>query len=587
MAQTRGNSLSPIASLPIELLALVFELLVPLTRSNNRPMSAPTAWLIVMQVCRTWCDVALGYPALWSELSTFSPRQPWDVYLRRACTSPLSIRAVITSATQVYPRFIADHLHHIRILYVDNTDDFIFPIISQAKLATELQTLELSLSKHRRNRNVPSPVLPPDFFSVIAPNICAVSLRGYHFPWSANAANLRSLNVDLALDADYQHEMWPFTTRDVLQGLRRMPTLERLSLTRFCVASPDPIDEHDIVSLPNLIDFSAKGLGQGVFELWRILRPHPRAGIIIFGEDAVKFDANLHHASSALSTHLSMPNSSVFTDLDFEVLSNRLVFTLKSPVSELQPDLKLCLRAPITTTARSDALVQLLTSIPMQFIRRLKLSNICPLSTDEWRAILTPAKSLAHLHLCGILDLNSDMTSLFSVLTPPMEASRFKTGESRGKRTRLGRPGLPPLLPSLGSIKLTAIHFGHDHSTPESPELYDLVFHMLEARAGSEHKLETLTIHDCSIRSVAVAAFEKLVGTVQWDSYQGDYSDTEDEEDYNADDLFGGSGGFGFGLTDEEMDHGDLCVDFPFENITLLTVLIAVLYSAIWTDDLW
>ena len=100
--KTRLNTLVPISTLPSELLADIFQIVVQANRDALVSTSPPYAWVAVTHVCTHWRAVALGTPTLWSDIVLPCRPQCVREMLLRSQGVPLSVhhRAATTRRRQ-------------------------------------------------------------------------------------------------------------------------------------------------------------------------------------------------------------------------------------------------------------------------------------------------------------------------------------------------------------------------------------------------------------------------------------------------------------------------------------------------------
>ncbi|KAJ7649923.1 hypothetical protein FB45DRAFT_730999, partial [Roridomyces roridus] len=102
LLQQQLNALrDPIARLPVEIASEIFlECIPPPSPSDNargypRPQ-AHHAPLMLLNICRSWTEIALSTPALWASVDIVLPRTPGfqellEMWFRRAGNRPLQI----------------------------------------------------------------------------------------------------------------------------------------------------------------------------------------------------------------------------------------------------------------------------------------------------------------------------------------------------------------------------------------------------------------------------------------------------------------------------------------------------------------
>ncbi|KAI0042356.1 hypothetical protein FA95DRAFT_584748 [Auriscalpium vulgare] len=242
-----------VARLPLEILAAIFYSLsfIALPGYRRRPgvgvgnvaSRTKLGWLAVTHVCRRWRYVALQEPALWANIATPHPLgDRWaNAFFTRAKESPLSVRQPDgmgpLTLRQSDREFIRANLARIRVLSIKfSLADPILDILCSP--APVLHALDLTLT---RNRTTPDFTFALDLPFASAPAISLPDsfLRGaplWHvrlphvagqLPWTSPLlANLVSLEFEI--NTTHAQKV---ALEDVLDALRRMPTLQRLAFS--------------------------------------------------------------------------------------------------------------------------------------------------------------------------------------------------------------------------------------------------------------------------------------------------------------------------------------------------------------------
>ncbi|KAH6873861.1 hypothetical protein BKA70DRAFT_1352021 [Coprinopsis sp. MPI-PUGE-AT-0042] len=221
--------------LPPELVARIFIL-----RRYDDSMTAmlkPMAWTAVTHVCRGWRGIALGYPALWSDITISSRTTSWiPVMLERSAGMALDVdigggrladREVIAKALS--------HLARLRTLKQHSTS---YALISEQVKALILGLTrpaplleELALEELSGYNPAPLKTLPFDFLAGDTPRLRRLTLTSWKLnSWSSPL--LGSTLTDLKLSFN---DAVP-SAGPVLDALDRMINLESLW---FHVPLPD------------------------------------------------------------------------------------------------------------------------------------------------------------------------------------------------------------------------------------------------------------------------------------------------------------------------------------------------------------
>jgi hypothetical protein len=146
------NRTAPIASLPNEILSAIFEegRLLP-----SSPHEEPPFEILVSQVTRWWRDVAIGTPALWTNLfiSENNILLSASTYLARSGTLPIDLQADMADSTLSTGviQFIAQNIGRFRRLCLEIDDSLHMPELILAlrhSTAGLLENFQISLQNN-------------------------------------------------------------------------------------------------------------------------------------------------------------------------------------------------------------------------------------------------------------------------------------------------------------------------------------------------------------------------------------------------------------------------------------------------------
>ncbi|KAI0771114.1 hypothetical protein BD413DRAFT_62291 [Trametes elegans] len=242
--------MSPIHSLPVELLTSIFQLGVnsdPIPDEQVR--GQPTFEVLVSHVCRHWRQIALHSPHLWTTVHfrTRAHMTRGEVYLSRNASLPIDIYVDTCSEDDYQLRkdllFRDDFLpifeiliHHIkrwRELHLIVADleckSHARTVLSKCGTAPKLETLQLwHVQNWRTSERLYNHIGPPPVvvFGGELPCLKHIILQGVNLPWSRSPFLRNLTSVDFALHSDnvrMPFELW----RDMLDA---SPALTRLSL---------------------------------------------------------------------------------------------------------------------------------------------------------------------------------------------------------------------------------------------------------------------------------------------------------------------------------------------------------------------
>ncbi|KAI0820454.1 hypothetical protein BC628DRAFT_1330480 [Trametes gibbosa] len=242
--------MSPIHSLPVELLTTIFQLGVdsePIP--DDRIRGLHTFEVLVSHVCKFWRQVAIHTPHLWTTIHfrtlahmgrgrvylSRNPHLPFDIYIDTCSEEEYQNRKDLLFRNQFLPVFglVLPQIHRWRELHLIVADleckSYAREVLSTCGSAPVLRTLQLwhvqnwQTSERLFNHIGPPPVV---VFDGSLPSLKHIILQGVNLPW-ARSPFLRNLTtVEFALHSD--NVRMPFHLwRDMLDG---SPNLIRLSL---------------------------------------------------------------------------------------------------------------------------------------------------------------------------------------------------------------------------------------------------------------------------------------------------------------------------------------------------------------------
>jgi hypothetical protein len=255
----RRNTLSPISTLPTEVIAAIFYLL---REQPDIYLALPVA-----HVCRRWREIALAHPLFWSHLdfTTVSPAGATEI-LARAGRVPLYLEAKIPRAAYLWDdtRFVAIqkelqiHVSHIYSLGISAESFGLKRTLEGLVLpAPTLRHLSLSIQKPSRT------IVPDTLFDATTPKLSSLELCNCNISWkSPLLKGLKNLTISLSISASLRPSL-----TDWLDALDKMPQLQTLLLHSASPSAPYfPFDVERTVTLPSLarFDISASELDCGL-----------------------------------------------------------------------------------------------------------------------------------------------------------------------------------------------------------------------------------------------------------------------------------------------------------------------------------
>jgi len=222
--RTRRNSLSPISSIPPEILGAIFvhhdqemQLLYDPDDFTVR------SWPIVAHICRHWREVALGTPELWATPFLNSSRATEEMLMRSKMV-PLNLRSGLEYCMESVQKVFmhVERLQEVSLRFFDGgvTNRCITEFLSKlsACSAPKLQSLSL-VEKYKQTLRIAIPT------SFIAPKLRSLEIKYCDISWASTI--LTGLTV---LDIKKLSPECLPTLDELISALRRMPALHTLVL---------------------------------------------------------------------------------------------------------------------------------------------------------------------------------------------------------------------------------------------------------------------------------------------------------------------------------------------------------------------
>ncbi|KAJ8595254.1 hypothetical protein M405DRAFT_807554 [Rhizopogon salebrosus TDB-379] len=546
--RTHRNVLSPISSIPPEILGAVFVHLARQVQSRYSP-DAPEAlsWLSVGHVCRHWRDVALANPHLWATPFLNSTKGTEEMLLRSKM-APLILRSGRRYRIECVQKAF-EHVERLQEVTLDCSNHLTPHIVGLlGKLSScstpNLKSLSLDGGLGRR----PRIAIPTSF---AAPSLRRLQLNHCDLSWASPV--LTGLTV---LDIKTMSAECLPTLDGLISVLRRMPTLQTLCLesalptlplgTKSLPQAPRAAN----VRLPHLEQLRLVGkMLEVVNVLARVELPSsPRLEVQLSchvfpsGRSGQEWNSSLPIISRALeSCFKSTSDKSRNIVRSMRLSANdhlRLQYgTVRHPTSwvEMMP------QTPMEWT--SECPVTLDFSLPGEASRSMlkklwKLVHLGRLETLYLEGCLHPcwdgfwtdvlghtARNLTYIHLQGTTQLLEDLFKSMRSQNPKHTVSR-----SVENRSRRG----PTFCPALSHLVFEHLEFSAFCTRPS--DLYDVLIDRVNDNRG----LDKLTITGCTgISAREVQFLREVVVDVEWDEYESpddydfdyDYDSFDDEDD--------------------------------------------------------
>ncbi|KAA1470254.1 hypothetical protein DENSPDRAFT_836009 [Dentipellis sp. KUC8613] len=248
---TFGNSASPAACLPGDILIYIFNLL----RGEAWHLEAWMAWILVTHVCRRWRFIAIESAGLWDSV-IFGSRRSWKPFVDRSQQAPLQVTlGIFRSADVQAARPVLQNLHRIKSLNLQGAQ--IFEVLRLPCLSSQaplLEVLELSSQGYKRPHGKKHTKIEDGILSsLFAGSLSHLSrLELQKIPIRADSQLFSKSLTFLALkgcnDENLKVQM---PLAGLIQVLHRLPVLEHLFLEEIFA---DPISsgmiEKSLVNIP-------------------------------------------------------------------------------------------------------------------------------------------------------------------------------------------------------------------------------------------------------------------------------------------------------------------------------------------------
>ncbi|KAG1906415.1 uncharacterized protein F5891DRAFT_1274335 [Suillus fuscotomentosus] len=544
--RTCRNSLSPISSLPPELLSAIFVHHAQQTQCLHEPDNPDVlSWLIVGHICRHWRGVALGTPELWAT-PFLNSSTATDEMLTRSKMAPLNLkigRRYRIDAIQKALMHI-ERLQVVSLLFLHGDTaghrcimEFIDKLSSCS--APRLKSLALDVGDKQTSR-----IVIPNSFS--APNLCKLQIKHCDLSWASSVlTGLTVLHIKKV-----SLERLP-TLDELVSALRRMPALHTLTLEDAL-----PTLSPHTVSLPHtshtmnvqLLHLKQLRLTAKILEVANVLTciESPTSEVRLVcrassGDPNKEWNLSLPIISRALescfkdtpndfrqvprSMQLSSPNSCI--RLHYSTVRNPLSWAREMPChdADLSAECPVILDFDFPIEMRRTILSDLGRLIPLGSIEAMYCDFFFACWDGFWADILTRggARNLAYMYLRG-------PNQALEELLKSLRSRKHSVSRSVGGRSQQG----PIFSPALSHLVFHDLEFDSSVFNWMRPsDFLDVLMDRVNEGRGLEH----LTITSTSgIFARDVQLLREVVADVNWDEYESDeeyFTDTE--EDYDGD----------------------------------------------------
>lgn len=235
--------------LPLELLQLIFQQVVLEFEDEEEEHRTPTFDIAhtLSLVCKSWRNLVLSNPVLWSVIDAHYPEEVLELSLLRAARAPLILYLEPNALTTTNASWKLYRQFH-RFASFSSRPRMRDWHILQAQLCSSaplLESFDLSVGPISASYFLPKKI----FGGVHSPRLRELRLQGFQLDWSHHSFLFYNLTT-LSLDAENRPSYTVFI--DILQS---MGSLQKLALWHSLPSDVQCKPRHDVVSLPHLREF--------------------------------------------------------------------------------------------------------------------------------------------------------------------------------------------------------------------------------------------------------------------------------------------------------------------------------------------
>ncbi|KAG1739999.1 hypothetical protein EDB19DRAFT_795386 [Suillus lakei] len=551
--RTRRNSLSPISSIPPEILGTIFVHHAQQTQLLYVPDNPVVlSWLNVGHVCRYWRGVALGTPELWAT-PFLNSSQATEEMLTRSKMAPLNLRTGLRYRVESVQKALMhiERLQEVSLPFLNGgmTYRCIMEFLNKLSSCSAPKLQSLSLEEEFTQ---PLRISIPTSF--LAPNLRSLQIKYCDLSWTSSVfTGLTVLDIK-----KLSPECLP-TLDELISALRRMPALHALELEDALPTLPPKTTS--LPRAPRAMNVRPRHLKRlrlvgKVLEVANVL-----ARVELPDSTMLEVQLGCRASSSGhpdQEWNLSLPIISRALESCFKATpaksrrvprSMRLFAvgrihvqysTIRNPSSwvgsmtdtcldpEWAPERPVVLDLDFPNETSSEILSDLQTIVPLGSLEALYLEGFFACWDGFWIDILGrgAARNLAYIHLGGTPQALED-------LVISLGSQKHSVARSIGGRSEKG----PIFSPALSHLVLDNLEFDPSFSTYTRPS--DLL-NVLIDRANEGRGLDHLAITVCTgINAHDVQLLREVVADVHWDEYESfddynleyDYDSLEEEDD--------------------------------------------------------
>ncbi|KZV66752.1 hypothetical protein PENSPDRAFT_755439 [Peniophora sp. CONT] len=554
-AKAMYNALSPIYTMPNEVLAYIFEILA--YTNGYRTEGCKWGWVSISHVSQRFRSVAIGHASLWTNLLLDKQSFPFDVFLVRSRRLLLEVRgefedqdlisghwsAVPGHWSTVFVNPVFDNLARMRLLDLQhgtidssNARDWLQLLHEPAPELRELN-LKFIASLYLD--------IDPDFIRDRAPKLQTLSLTGLQMSWNINSSLfLRSVRL---INAEKGDGSSPFTFKNVLHCMQNLPCLEHLYLWKSLPAAKEDLSDTR-ASLSYLRDLYLTDCDARCLVLWSSLNLPPTCIIHVTLLDRIG-DGETIRLSACLQGHFMRSDCPTYRrvmvagdsedDYPYSLYPNDAIhFAIHtmpgdgrdverngmSPPGERE-DGPSTIRFSFPGHYETDFVCSLMALIPAEPVQTLSISDrILALGIDHEQLV---TKALGHFNAIDALSVSGMVDDPESELIKAFGECLLR----QCQRQLSERDSATSFLPRLDTLYLEAFPFRNKAERARGPRLVDIMATFLQSRAAAGIPIRTLDLSHSDIGRGRVQTWQSWVEDVSWmESYAYDSAPELSEE---------------------------------------------------------
>lgn len=508
------NAILPIAKLHHDILSEIFTILAIDGMYRSPTSEPPYRWIRVTHVCRSWREIALSSPRVWSYVRFTSSLHCMREILSRSKQAPLHLDFVHSNFDYGTPLLDLLFAHMHRAISI-SLSIYLLLARDSTKLPRALPWVtEFSLLKlewYEDGARAEDAFNPCDM-----PRLSCLTVNGHYMTWTHPIFKQGSLTqLKVFRSAPPSNTVF----KDLLEVLRGTPSLEQLTLDHTLGPSVSGSQTVDVVLLTRLRLLSLTDHPSSCAQLLHHLSLPPTVSIHI-DIDSVVTDAPCAAAlGKAIASKID-----VCGDLEVEDRLCIRSFALNHSASEtciqgFSDDLGIALlRNGSHVSTRAKPWVEVVLHGDTRLVIGCALCATLPFSTVQTLYVETStdrlpvtdlsamAKGMADVHTFGIDYRNYDRSiTIPELLSEQTSASHSSSAEQL-------------LFPHLVNLELSNIKFCFDPDCPEDDEVVSGFHEMLALRADAGAKVQKLHLHSSvNMFRRDVEKLKEVVGEVIWD----------------------------------------------------------------------